>query len=386
MESDTINCGEGVIMHGLYIHIPFCVQKCPYCDFASFDDKAYLVDDYIEALVRELKAGADNSGAVYETLFIGGGTPTMLSEKQLDSLFSGVYSICPRKNFREITIEANPETVTEKKAKILSANVTRVSMGCQSFDGEELKKLCRIHDRGSIDRAYEALKKEKIENINLDLIYGIEGQSVERALYSVNEAIKLDPSHISYYMMTIYGHTPYGKMAEKGKLNLPEDVEIERMYMEGCAALEKAGYIQYEISNFSREKKECIHNINYWNHGEYLGVGSSAASYIKGFRRVNTDAPDIYIKNIKSGITVLETIEKITPEIFLKEYIMLHLRTVKGINRDEFKRVFNFDFNEKYSNIIENLILQGLAKDGENGFALTRKGFLLSNEIIEKFF
>ena len=373
-------------MPGLYIHIPFCVQKCPYCDFASFDDKSFLADDYIEALVKELKAEVNNSGAVYETLFIGGGTPTMLNEKQLDSLFSGVYSICPRKNFRETTIEANPETVTEKKAKLLAANVTRVSMGCQSFDGAELKKLCRIHDRGSIDRAYGALKNEKIGNINIDLIYGIEGQSVERALYSVNEAIKLNPSHISFYMMTIYGHTPYGEMAEKGGLNLPEDVEIERMYMEGCAALEKGGYIQYEISNFSRYKKECGHNLNYWNHGEYLGVGASAASYIKGFRRVNIAAPDIYIKNIGAGISARETIEEITPEILLKEHIMLRLRTVKGINRDEFKRVFNFDFNVKYSNIIENLILQGLAEAGENGFALTRKGFLLSNEIIEKFF
>jgi oxygen-independent coproporphyrinogen-3 oxidase len=373
-------------MPGLYIHLPFCIKKCPYCDFASFDDIAYLADDYIEAVISELGAEAGKVKGPFETLFIGGGTPTMLNEKQLDRLFSAVYAICPRKNFREITVEANPETVTEKKAKILRANATRVSMGCQSFDDGELKKLCRIHDRKAIDRAFSILIGEGIGNINIDLIYGLEGQSAESAIYSVREAIKLNPAHISFYMMTLYGHTVFGEMSEKGELSLPEDAEIEKMYMEGCAALESSGYIQYEISNFSKKNMECLHNLNYWRQGEYLGVGSAAASYIDSIRKVNTLSPGAYIKKIRSGTGPVETSEEITPELLLKEHIMLRLRTVKGIDYALFKKVFNFDFEAKYSNIIENLSGQGLAAAGPGYFSLTRKGFLLSNEIIGNFF
>jgi oxygen-independent coproporphyrinogen-3 oxidase len=373
-------------MTGLYIHIPFCVKKCPYCDFASFDDIAYLADDYIEALISELRAGAKKAGKPFETLFIGGGTPTMLNEKQLDRLFSAVYSICPRKNFSEITVEVNPETVTEKKAKILSANATRVSMGCQSFIDAELKKLCRIHDRKAIDRAFSLLIGEGMGNINIDLIYGLERQTAESALYSLGEAIKLGPAHISYYMMTLYGHTVFGEMSEKGEISLPADDEIEKMYLEGCAALESAGYDQYEISNFSMKNQECLHNLNYWKQGEYLGVGSAAASYMDTIRRVNTPSPENYIKKIRSGTSPVETSEEITPDLLLKEHIMLRLRTVKGIDYALFKKVFNFDFDAKYSNIIENLAGQGFASAGPGYFSLTRKGFLLSNEIIGKFF
>ncbi len=373
-------------MPGLYIHIPFCLQKCPYCDFASFDDISYMADDYIGAVIKELKDAAKNAKKGFDTLFIGGGTPTALNEKNLDALFSGIYSTFPRKNFREITIEANPETITAKKAKLLAANVTRVSMGCQSFSDSELKSLGRIHDSNAIGRGFEILRGEKIENINLDIIYGLEGQGVESALYSVNEAVKSGPEHISFYMMTLYEDTPFGERAQKGFLKLPGDEIIESIYMEGCAALEKAGYSQYEISNFSKAGRECIHNLNYWNQGEYLGAGSSAASYLNGKRRVNTASPEEYIKKIKRGESAVETSEETTPDLYLKEYIMLRLRTVMGMDTREFKRVFNFDFNAKYSNIIENLVEAGLARAGNDNFHLTRKGFLLSNEIIGKFF
>ena len=259
-------------------------------------------------------------------------------------------------------------------------------MGCQSFNDAELKKLCRIHDRKAIDRAFSILMGKGMENINIDLIYGLEGQTTENALYSVREAIKLGPAHISFYMMTLYGHTVFGEMAEKGGLSLPEDSEIEKMYMEGCAALESAGYGQYEISNFSRKDRECLHNLNYWRQGEYLGVGSAAASYMDSVRRVNAPSPETYIKKIRSLTSAVETSEEITPDLLLKEHIMLRLRTVSGIDYSLFKKVFNFDFGTKYSNIIENLAGQGLATAGPGSFSLTRKGFLLSNEIIGKFF
>ena len=373
-------------MPGLYIHIPFCAKKCPYCDFASYDDVLYLADDYIEACARELQYYKDNFDISFDTLFVGGGTPTILTEKQLDHLFSRVYSIVERKKLKEITIEANPETVNEKNAKVLQANVNRVSLGCQSFHDDFLKKLDRIHDVEAIHKAFGLFRKHGITNINLDLMYGLEGQSTLDVLHNIGEAANLKPDHISFYMLTVYGHTEFGKRAEAGLLDLPHDEVLEHMYLRGAEALEKAGYKQYEISNFSMPGKKCLHNLNYWKPGEYIGIGSAASSYFNGKRYTNVAKPAEYVKKLKKTDDPAETSELITADMKLKEYIMLRLRTVDGIDAVDFKRIFNYDFYGKYSNIIDKLSEEGMAVLDNEGFRLTRKGFLLSNEIIGKFF
>src|ERR1035437_2316809 len=373
-------------MLGLYIHIPFCVKKCPYCDFSSFDDVMYLADDYIDSILKELKYYKNNFDIEYDTLFIGGGTPTILSEKQLDSLYTAVYSLVERNKVTEITIEVNTETITDKKAKILEANVNRVSMGCQSFHDKVLEKLCRIHGVDAIYKAYDILRKNNIKNINFDLMYGIEGQSTVDVLQNIAEAVRLKPEHVSFYMLTIYNHTEFGRLALSGEMVLPHDDIIEHMYERGAQALEKAGYRQYEISNFALPDRQCRHNLNYWKPGEYIGIGSSAASYFRQARYSNTEAPSEYIKRIRAGKDPADFTEKIDEEKKKKDYIMMRLRTKDGLDYAEFKAIFKFDFISKYSSIIGKLKTEGLAENEDTVLSLTRKGFLLSNEIIQQFF
>ncbi len=373
-------------MPGLYVHIPFCIKKCPYCDFSSFDDILYLADDYIECVLRELRHYKNNFGIEFDTLFIGGGTPTVLTEKQMDSLFTGIYSIIDRKKLREITMEVNPETVTEKKARILEANAGRVSMGCQSFHDKFLEKLCRIHSAESIYKAYDILRKHNIKNINFDLMYGIEGQSTADVLHNIGEIVKLKPEHVSFYMLTVYSHTEFGRLSERGEMELPHDEVIGHMYERGAQALEAAGYAQYEISNFALPGKQCKHNLNYWKPGEYIGIGSSAASYFKQSRFSNVESPADYIKKIKAGEDPAGFTEKIDDEKKKKDYIMMRLRTKDGLDYAGFKSIFEFDFPAKYSNMIGKLKAEGLAENIDTALSLTRKGFLLSNEIIKQFF
>lgn len=373
-------------MPGLYIHIPFCVKKCPYCDFSSYDDILYLADDYIDCVLKELKYYKNNFEIEYDTLFIGGGTPTVLTDKQLDSLFTGIYSMVERKKLKEISIEINPESITDKKAKVLEANVNRVSMGCQSFHDKFLEKLCRIHSAEAIYRAYDILRKNNIKNINFDLMYGIEGQSTADVLHNIAEIIKLKPEHVSYYMLTVYNHTEFGRLSQSGEMTLPHDDVIEHMYERGASVLEEAGYKQYEISNFAMPGKQCRHNLNYWKPGEYTGIGSSASSYFKQARYSNAEIPAEYMKKIKAGQDPAVFTEKIDEEKKKKDYIMMRLRTTDGLDYSEFKAIFKFDFQAKYSNIIGKLTAEGLARGINTALILTRKGFLISNEIIKQFF
>jgi oxygen-independent coproporphyrinogen III oxidase len=372
-------------MPGLYIHIPFCVQKCLYCDFFSCDDKLFLLDDYLEVLFRELKYYRDKYNPSYETLFIGGGTPTIMTEKQLDYFFTRLYGMIEKKKLKEITIEANPETVNEKTVKVLAANVDRISIGAQSFDAGNLMALGRIHGPAAAGKALELAKQHGIERRSIDMMYGLPGQSVKGALADLNKAVNAGVEHISYYMLTVYENTPFVFAHEKGK-GLPGDGDIEKMYFEGVKFLESGGFMQYEISNFAKPGRECLHNLNYWNLGEYAGLGAGASSYFDGLRYTNVKNIEEYIKRLKKGDDPAEVSEKCTEEMKLKEYIMLKLRTKAGINYGEFRDKFNFDFKEKYSKIIGKSAQAGtLVADGA-GVRMTLKGFLLSNTVISEFF
>jgi oxygen-independent coproporphyrinogen-3 oxidase len=372
-------------MPGLYIHIPFCLQKCPYCDFFSCDDRMYLADDYLECLMRELRVFIDKYDPLFETLFIGGGTPASLTEKQLDFLFSGIYALVPKKKLKEITIEANPETLTEKKAKVLAADTTRLSMGAQSLNDKILKILGRIHDAKTVSKAVSIAREQGMSNINIDLMYGIPGQSVKEALQDIKSAAGSGIEHISFYMLTVYEGTPFYARHDGGR-GMPKDKEIEEMYVEGIKSLEAAGFLQYEISNFAGPGKECLHNKNYWDSGEYAGLGASASSFFSGSRYTNVKSIEEYIKRMKKNGEPAEFTEKITPEISLKEHIMLKLRTKTGINLREFRDKFGFDFAAKYSNIIGKFKEQGLMLADDSGARLTVRGFLLSNMVIREFF
>jgi oxygen-independent coproporphyrinogen III oxidase len=371
---------------GLYIHIPFCKKKCSYCDFHSFEGKIELAPKYIDALLFELDYYVQNYRLEFETLFIGGGTPTMLPAAEMKKLFSGIYSMAPRAKLKEITIEANPDTVDLEKAAIIADNVTRVSFGAQSFSDCELKHIGRVHDREKIFSAVELVKKAGVKNFNIDLMYGLPQQKAADALDNIKEAIQLGASHISYYMLTMYEDTPLFTAHKKNRVQLPPEIDLEEMYLQGAALLEQSGFAQYEISNFCKSGSECLHNINYWKMGEYAGLGSSASSFFQGLRYTNFIDPEEYIEKIEKKMDPAELSEDATGENYLKEYIMLALRMTAGINLNEFREKFGFDFEERYSIIMKTYEGKGLIKKEENSVFLTRKGMLVSNEIIGLFF
>jgi len=370
---------------GLYVHVPFCIKKCAYCDFSSYDDRAYLIDDYLSAVLKELRVNTEKAGLNFKTMYIGGGTPTFLSVKQLDSFFSGLFSIVSRKSFEEITIEANPETVSEEKISLLSTYVNRVSLGVQSFSNGFLKKLGRVHDADKAYKAAEIIKK-RISNFSIDLMYAIPGEKEEDVLSDIKKAIGLNPKHISFYMLTVYQETEYFELLQAKSISLPEDEEMESMYTDSINMLENNLYLQYEISNFAKQGYECRHNLNYWNMGEYLGIGAGAASFKNKVRYKNIDDPAEYIKKINSNQDTTAEKDEYDDIKYEKDYIMLGLRKKEGINLQEFAGIFKIDFYGKYCKIIDNFTEKGLInKRGEN-ISLTKKGFLLSNSVIEEFF
>lgn len=369
-------------MPGLYIHLPFCLQKCNYCDFYSEDDKTYLIADYIETLIKELRRYKAQFNPLFNTLYIGGGTPTSLSEKFLDYFFSSVFSVCPKDDFKEITIEANPETINEKKAKMLLLNTTRVSIGAQSFNDDFLRLLKRIHNAETIKKAVALLQEHEIKNINIDIMMGIPGQTKQDVLDDINKASDLKPQHISFYILTSYRDTEFAK---KYSDKMPEDSLIEEMYLNGVEMLQKNGFIQYEISNFSKPQKQCLHNLSYWNIDEYIGIGASAASYFNNKRYTNVKSIEVYIEKIKKNETAVDFEEEYTEDKKLKDYIIQKLRTTQGINYSIFRDKFKFDFKEKYSNIINKLKKTVYLQETKYGLALTPKGFLVSNKILQEF-
>lgn len=369
-------------MTGLYVHLPFCLQKCNYCDFYSEDDKNYLTGDYIEALIKELRRYKSQFNPLFRTLYIGGGTPTSLSEKFLDYFFSSVFSVYPKADFKEITIEANPETINKKKARVLLLNTTRVSIGAQSFNDDFLRLLGRIHNAESIKKAVALLQQYEIKNINIDIMAGIPGQTQQDVLDDVKKASDLKPQHISFYILTSYKDTEF---ANKYRDKMPEDSLVEEMYLSGVEMLQKNGFIQYEISNFSKPQKECIHNLSYWNIDEYIGIGASAASYYNNKRYTNVKSIAGYIEKMKKNETAVDFEEEYTEDKKLKDYIIQKLRTTEGINYSIFRDKFKFDFKEKYSNIINKLRKTVYLHETEDGLALNPKGFLVSNKILQEF-
>ena len=373
-------------MISLYLHLPFCLSKCPYCDFASYDNRENKIDDYINALDIELKYYRDNFNIDYKTLFIGGGTPSSLNTKQLDKLFYTIskYILCNK--IEESTIEINPETLDEEKIGIFKkAGISRVSVGAQSFDNSCLKILGRVHNAEKIMQSIKIIKDSGDFDINIDLIYGIPGQDTEGVLSDIKKAVDLKPRHISFYGLTNYEETGFAGYLKSKNLTMPGDEISEEMYMKGCEALEHGGYKQYEISNFAAPRKECVHNLNYWGPGEYVGVGVSASSYFNGSRYKNISDISEYIKIMKENSDPATESEKATEDIILKDYIMLKLRLCAGINLNDFSKKFGYDFETRYSKIIDKFEKQGFINIGKDNICLTRKGFLLSNSIMVEF-
>ena len=370
---------------GLYLHIPYCLHKCGYCDFNSHPENQEESIHYVDALLNELRAYSSKKYTV-STVFIGGGTPTILLPSQLKQILDTVQQNFNLTSDCEITIEANPATLKlQTLQEIRTAGYNRISIGVQSFDEKELKLLERVHTEGEIHSTIQQARLAQFENLSIDLMFALPHQTTKKWCSHLNQAIAKNPDHLSTYNLTIEPTTSFFKLHKKGKLCLPhEDIQLE-MYKTTIQTLEDAGYQQYEISNFSKPGMESRHNINYWNNGEYLGMGAGASSYLNGERFKNTNLPSNYIREIGAKENAIETRERLEPMQAMGETLMLGLRLLKGISIDVFENRFQVSFQKVYGKILEPLLNQELITFNQNRIALSRKGLFLADSVILKF-
>lgn len=317
---------------------------------------------------------------------MGGGTPTILSPQQLKQILETVQDYFNLDSDCEITIEANPATIKlDTLQEIRSAGYNRISIGVQSFDEKELQLLERVHNEEEIHSTVERARLAQFKNLSLDLMFALPGQTTEKWLSNLEQTINKNPDHLSTYNLTIEPATAFFKLHERGKLCLPpEDTQLE-MYETSIQTLEEAGYLQYEISNFSKPGRESKHNINYWNNGEYLGVGAGASSYLNGERFTNTKLPSVYIREIEANENAIATRERLEPIRAMGETLMLGLRLLKGVSIDIFEKRFQVSFQKVYGNVIESLLSQELITFNQNRVALSKKGLFLADSVILRF-
>lgn len=364
----------------LYIHIPFCKQKCFYCDFPSYARKDDLMSDYIEALLIELKEKI--KGYKVRSLFIGGGTPSYLNEENLRKLMKVIKNINFVEN-AEKTIECNPGTVSEEKFNIMKdGGINRLSFGLQTTKNNLLKGIGRIHTFEAFKDNYNLARSVGFNNINIDMMFGLPNQSVKDWTESLEEVAKLNPEHISAYSLIIEEGTPFYKLYNEDKLKLPSEEEEREMYKKCKDILIENGYHQYEISNYAKEGKECLHNEVYWMCDEYIGVGASSSSYIDGKRIKNIDDLREYIKRIGIGESIVDEEIINTKNDDIEEFMFMGLRMNCGIEEEEFKRRFHTNVDDIYKDVIEGNINKGLLERKRGRIYLTDKGIELSNMVM----
>ncbi|WP_102400144.1 radical SAM family heme chaperone HemW [Haloimpatiens massiliensis] len=364
---------------GLYIHIPFCKQKCFYCDFPSFSGKESLMMNYAKALSKEI-SGIKNE---IDTIFVGGGTPTYLSLeawKIIKKALDGLY----KKKDLEFTIEGNPGTFTEEKLKFFKEmGVNRISIGLQAWQDDILKTLGRIHDLDDFRKSYKMARSCGFKNINVDLMFGLPNQTLGKWKETLKNVIHMEPQHLSCYSLIVEEGTVFYKNLEK--LSLPSEEEERSMYIETIEFLRENGYEQYEISNFSKEGRQCRHNLIYWNLEDYIGCGSGAHSYLNSERYCNVEDICKYIKLMEKSNSAQIERHKNTSKEDMEEYIFMGLRKIEGISKKEFKEKFNRDIYIIYGDIINKYKAMNLIIENEDRMFLSTEGIQVSNVIMSDF-
>ena len=367
----------------LYIHIPFCKQRCFYCDFPTFSGKDHLREEYVDALIKEIRDKCTKY--LIKTIFIGGGTPSYLGENELEKLLKTVSELNLSKNI-EYSMECNPGTVNEEKLKIMKKyGVNRISFGLQSCNDELLKNIGRIHTFKEFLENYKLARKIGFDNINIDLMYGLPNLTIEVWKDTLEEICKLKPEHISAYSLIIEEGTVFYNLYEKDKLKLPSEDDERIMDKITKDILINNGYHQYEISNFSLKNRECEHNKVYWSLDEYIGVGSASSSYINGYRLTNESSIGEYIRRVKSNEDTVVDKYKNLREDEIEEFIFMGLRMLSGIDLLKFNRKFGADIYSIYKNVIEKNIDDGLLIINKDRMYLTTKGVELSNRVMSDF-
>lgn len=372
---------------GLYIHIPFCQQKCLYCDFPSHANLTYLYQPYVAALCREISGmGGVLSDYGVDSIYIGGGTPTILSADCLGQILQAVHSNFSIDKRAEISIEANPGTIDKEKLLALRAGgVNRISFGVQTFSDSLLASIGRIHSAAQAIESVKMAQEIGFYNINIDLMYGLPGQSVRQLEESILQATKLNVTHISAYGLKIEEGTPFADLEDKGRLMLPREEEEDAMYELTTQLLPHHGFTRYEISNFAKDGYECIHNLKYWQYQSYAGLGAAAHSFLNNERLANTADVPSYIKAIENGKPAIETRENPKKEIAMAEYVFLALRTVKGLSVDGFNQYFKADFFSQYQHVLRDLLDKKLIIARGNQVYLTPVGMKYGNIVFGAF-
>ena len=382
---------------GLYIHIPFCRQKCFYCDFPSFAGREKKIDKYLQALEQEFallrqrvlpKENVRDIESKFapRTIYIGGGTPTALNANQLEKLLEIVQKYVVVAKAEEFTVEMNPGTVDREKLLLLQqAGVNRLSVGVQSFDDHCLQKIGRIHTAQDAVNTIELAHNLGFDNISLDLIYGLPQQDREILTKSVERALALPVQHISIYGLQLEEGTAFQRMADMGKLHLPTDELVEAMYDYIVEKLPEAGYQRYEISNYALPGYESKHNLSYWQDVEYLGLGSGAHSYWQGTRYENPSSIDDYISALEVGRLPATLEEQVDRQAHMEEYCFLGLRTAAGIDKNLFQQKFGVDLFTVYGRTIEKLVALDLLQHTARGIALTTLGMKYGNQVFGEF-
>lgn len=365
-----------------YVHIPFCTQICYYCDFSKVFIKNQPVDDYLQALIREFESYDIEQ---LRTLYIGGGTPTSITAQQLDYLLTNLTKHLDLSVLEEFTIEANPGDLTDDKIEVLKKSaVNRVSLGVQTFNDKQLKRIGRSHNEAQIYSTIDHLKTAGFDNISIDLIYALPGQTMEDVKENVAKAIALDIPHLSLYSLILEHHTVFMNKMRRGKLNLPqEDLEAE-MFEYIIAELEANGFEHYEISNFTKPGFESRHNLMYWENAEYYGVGAGASGYLNGVRYRNRGPIQHYLKAVSEGNARLSE-EVLTKDEMMEEELFLGLRKKSGVSIAKFEEKFGVSFEERYGQIVTELCQHELLVPDDEVVRMTKKGLFLGDTVAERF-
>ena len=364
-------------MKGLYIHIPFCIRKCAYCDFVSITNGDDMFERYVDTLLLEAE---EYSGEEIDSIFIGGGTPTILPHELITRLLKGIHSIFRISSNTEISCEGNPGTITDEKiSALIDGGINRMSVGVQSFNDRELKAIGRIHDAKTAYNTVCKIRKSGISNINIDIMTALPNQNPKSLNETLKTAVELPITHISAYSLIIEDGTPLEKDYSKGLIAVPDEDEDRKMYADTVDFLKKHGFNRYEISNFAKQGYECRHNLKYWSCDEYIGLGAAAHSYIGDERFSNSCNIKEYITNNKRENTALSEADKIS------EFMMMGLRKASGININEFKNRFGKSIDEVFDAELNKFINLDLMQYHNGNYSLTDRGIDVSNSVMCEF-
>lgn len=365
---------------GLYIHIPFCEKKCYYCDFASYSGKKALVVPYLNALAREIES--KTRGRCFDTIFIGGGTPSYLSAGELEML-SDTLSKVARSEDCEFTMECNPGNITREKAEVLKAmGVNRISIGLQSSNDTLLMDIGRIHTFREFRENFLMLREAGFDNINIDIIYGLPGETLNMLAKTLDDTAQLKPEHISCYSLIIEENTQFYERKRRNNLSLPDEDTEEAMKDLVQTLLNEHGFMRYEISNYAKEGFECRHNKLYWEFGEYIGCGAAAHEFTGGFRRENIRTVEGYIRAIEDNGDPGLRVHENSREDSIEEFLFMGMRLVEGISLSSFKSRFSEDVMDIFGDVIRKHQKEGLLIIEGDRMRFSEKGMDLSNYVL----